>query len=168
MSKRADFDSCPSFSASFDTLVEFGSIRYRKDGRSFLDGLGGSPIQRAGRRRSRNIMFGRPMVLGDCAAQEMISPLFFTVVDYGDLAPMSGASQWILRSTQKEGRTKSIRLLHLDTALVQSEASSNWDPHPHNACKSRKDCSSKFTANRIQSRRRSKQSLTPTAFRMGM
>ena len=130
MIKNANYDFWTSFIEAFETLIECGASRDQDEARVFLDKLGNIPTQRAGRRCNHNIIFDRPMVLDDCTTQDLaISPLCFTVVDYGDLIPLSEQLQRIIGRTQKGERNQCV-LLHLAAALVQSESASNRAPHP--------------------------------------
>ena len=100
MSKCSDFDFWHIFIGAFETLDEFGSSRAREGARVYICNLGDLPILRDGRRCIRNIVFGKPMALDDCATLGLlIAPLCFAIVDYGDLMPTAGELHRILGRT---------------------------------------------------------------------
>ena len=103
MGESANYDFWTRFVEASETLIELGESRDKDEAMEFLDTLGAIPSQRAGRRCDRNFSFDKPMILDDCATQDLaISPLRLTVVDYGDLIPLSEELQRIIGSTQKD------------------------------------------------------------------
>ena len=100
MSGNSDFDLWSSLLEALGILGELGESRDSEDARAYLDNLRHLPAKRDGKRCDRDVVFGKPIVLDDCATQEfVISPLSFTVVDYGNLIPTSVGLQSILRRT---------------------------------------------------------------------